>query len=66
MIEIRATRLPVVLRLGGDRPRAIAAVELRLRAVAILDAQEYAPPLARAEHGKAGWWTRICEYVFGW
>jgi hypothetical protein len=25
-----------------------------------------APPLARAEHGKAGWWTRICEYVFGW
>ena len=25
-----------------------------------------APPLARAELGKAGWWTRVCEFVFGW
>ena len=25
-----------------------------------------APPIAAADLGKAGWWTKLCEYVFGW
>lgn len=45
---------------------AATGIPLRIQQTRTVGPILRAPPVARRELGKAGWWTRLCEYVFGW
>lgn len=45
---------------------AMSSIPLRVQQHRHLGPSLRAPAIAAADVGKAGWWTRLCEYVFGW
>ena len=49
---------------GGGVPGG--AIPLRVQQPRHVGPALRPPPIAIADLGKASWWTRLCEYVFGW
>ena len=51
---------------AGGGGLAVSSIPLRLQQHRHLGPSLKAPPVSAFELGKAGWWTRLCEHVFGW
>ena len=54
------------LDMGAGALNSSAAIPLRLEQHRHVGPSLRAPPIAPTALAKAGWWTRLCELIFGW